>query len=344
MAFISTKKKSKKQSKKALKQTKKSLTNAERAVEEFNKLAAYAGPLVSEGAREARDKAAELIATYGPQVESRVRTVGGKASDAAHLYGDKAAEVARVYGSKAASKSSDLRKQGVKLADDLTHKVGPGAEKLRADIVEDYFPRAKRTAQATNSVLSAATLAALDAARKEFDKGQVEIKKAATKPAPKKGGFGKVLLVLTLAAAGAGAGYVAWKKTRPVEDPWAPPADFARAHYPAAANTDSDASAVSDSVASADAGDVASALKGEKADSAKAAAKPASDTAKGAEETKVDLAPAAAPTPKDVAENAAIDGNATAKVIDPAGNRDENPADPLKGAKAEKRGAHRNDA
>ena len=48
-----------------------------------------------------------------------------------------------------------------------------------------------------------------------------------------------------------------------MEDPWAPPADFARAHYPASAGTDSDSSTVSDTVGSADAGDVASALKGE---------------------------------------------------------------------------------
>ena len=82
-------------------------------------------------------------------------------------------------------------------------------------------------------------------------------------PDPKKGRAGKVLLVLGLAAAGAAAGYIAWQKTRPVEDPWAPPADFARAHYPASASSEDDSSTVSDTVGSADAGDVASALKGD---------------------------------------------------------------------------------
>jgi hypothetical protein len=51
-----------------------------------------------------------------------------------------------------------------------------------------------------------------------------------------------------------------WKKTRPVEDPWAPPADFARVHYPAAASSDNDSTEVSDAVAGAEAGDVASSL------------------------------------------------------------------------------------
>ncbi|MGO1925414.1 MAG: hypothetical protein ACTH1T_07225, partial [Brachybacterium tyrofermentans] len=50
---------------------------------------------------------------------------------------------------------------------------------------------------------------------------------------------------------------------RPVEDPWAPPADFARAHYPASASSEDDSSTVSDTVGSADAGDVAQALKGD---------------------------------------------------------------------------------
>lgn len=69
-----------------------------------------------------------------------------------------------------------------------------------------------------------------------------------------------MLLILGLAAAGAAAGYVVWQKTRPVEDPWAPPADFARAHYPAASATETDSSTVQDTVGSADAGDVASSL------------------------------------------------------------------------------------
>jgi len=193
---------------------------AEKAVEELQKLAATVGPVVSEGAREARSKATELYDQYAPEAQQR------------------------------------LREQSEKLQANL----GPRADKLRHDVQDDYIPRARKTVETSGTVLKAA----VDAARKEIEKGQGDIRTAVLEPTPaKKGRTGKVLLILGLAAAGAAAGYIAWQKTRPVEDPWAPPADFARAHYPASAGSDSDSSTVSDTVGSADAGDVASALKGE---------------------------------------------------------------------------------
>ncbi|ATG56142.1 hypothetical protein CFK41_16180 [Brachybacterium ginsengisoli] len=194
---------------------------AEKAVEELQKLAATVGPVVSEGAREARTRATELYDQYAPEAQQR------------------------------------LREQ----SDKISANLGPRADKLRQDVQDDYLPRARKTVETSGTVLKAA----VDAARKELEKGQGEIRTAALVPEQpkKKGRAGRVLLILGLAAAGAAAGYVAWQKTRPVEDPWAPPADFARAHYPASAGDDSDSSTVSDTVGSADAGDVASALKGE---------------------------------------------------------------------------------
>lgn len=221
---LSTKRKAKKAAKQAEKVTDaagSTAQKAEKAVEELQKLAAQVGPVVSEGAREARTKATELYDQYAPEAQAK------------------------------------LREQ----SDKLTQNLGPRADKLRHDVQDDYLPRARKTAETTGTVLKAA----VDAARKELDKGQGDIRSAVLEPTPqpKKGRAGKVLLILGLAAAGAAAGYVVWQKTRPVEDPWAPPADFARAHYPASAANESDSSTVSDTVGSADAGDVASALKGE---------------------------------------------------------------------------------
>lgn len=221
---LSTKRKAKKAAKQAEKVTDaagSTAQKAEKAVEELQKLAAQVGPVVSEGAREARTKATELYDQYAPEAQAK------------------------------------LREQ----SDKLTQNLGPRADKFRHDVQDDYLPRARKTAETTGTVLKAA----VDAARKELDKGQGDIRSAVLEPTPqpKKGRAGKVLLILGLAAAGAAAGYVVWQKTRPVEDPWAPPADFARAHYPASAANESDSSTVSDTVGSADAGDVASALKGE---------------------------------------------------------------------------------
>ena len=221
---LTTKREAKKASKKASKALDEAAgatsQNAQKAVDELQKLAAQVGPVVSEGAREARSKATDLYDQYVPEAQQKLREQGDK----------------------------------------LSQNLGPRADKLRHDLEDDYLPRARKTAETTGTVLKAA----VEAARKEFDKGQGDIRAAIVEPTPqKKGRAGKVLLILGLAAAGAAAGYIAWQKTRPVEDPWAPPADFARAHYPASAGTDSDSSTVSDTVGSADAGDVASALKGE---------------------------------------------------------------------------------
>lgn len=221
---------SKRESKKAKKQAKKTVAaadstgqKAEKAMEELQKLASTVGPVVSEGAREARSRANDLVDQYGPGVEERFRHQGEKLSE-------------------------------------LSSSIGPRADKFKQDVQDDYLPRARKTAETTGSVLKAA----VDAARHELDKGQDDIRTAALQPTPKKKGrAGKVLLVLGLAAAGAAAGYIAWQKTRPVEDPWAPPADFARAHYPAATSTETDGVEVSDAVAGAEAGDVASSLKGD---------------------------------------------------------------------------------
>ena len=212
-------KKAKKKASKAVEAAGASSQNAQKAVDELQKLAAQVGPVVSEGAREARSKATDLYDQYVPEAQQKLREQGDK----------------------------------------LSQNLGPRADKLRHDVQDDYLPRARKTAETTGTVLKAA----VDAARKELDKGQGDIRSAIVEPTPqkKKGRAGKVLLILGLAAAGAAAGYIAWQKTCPVEDPWAPPADFARAHYPASAGTESDSSTVSDTVGSADAGDVASARK-----------------------------------------------------------------------------------
>lgn len=279
-------------------------------------------PAVSEGAKDVAKKASDLVDQYLPQLQ-----------DAAKDQGERIAH--------------------------LTDSISPKAEKLRHDLQDDYLPRAKRTAGATNAVVASAVAAAVDAARKEFDKGQVDIKNAYTKPTPKqqKGRAGRLVMVLALAAAGAGVGYLVWKRTRPVEDPWAPPSDFARAHYPASASTDTDSAEVSDSVGGAEAGDVARSLQGGKVTPGSANAPHTSrtedrtgDTAP--HEVKFDSADGkGAGAPAGAAggtHRAADDIPEQGRVIDPATNPEDNPADPdrlaREKAEGDKRGNHRGDA
>lgn len=284
-------------------------------------------PAVSEGAKDVRKKTNELVDQYFPQVQDAVQA------------------------------------QGERIAH-FTDNLGPRAERIRHDVRDDYLPRARRTAGATNAVVASAVAAAVEAARKELDKGQADIKKAYAKPTPKqrKRGAGKVLLLLTIAAAGGAAGYLAWKKTRPVEDPWAPPADFARAHYPASAANDTDSSEVSDTVGGAEAGDVARSLQGgTHAPSTSNTKDRIADTAP--HDVKFDSASGAAGTGTAAGSSARTESARTdsgradssagthrgadlpdqGKVIDPVMNPEENPADP-ENRGGEQRGTHRGDA
>ncbi|WP_114853218.1 hypothetical protein [Brachybacterium sp. YJGR34] len=225
----------------ALITTRKAKRAAEQAAAEA---AAQAETSISRKAEKAVEELQKVAATVGPVISESAREVRSRAAD--------------LYDQYVPEAQQRLREQ----SDRLSSTVGPRAEKLRTDVQEDYLPRARKTASTTGTVVRSAA----DAAYEELDKGQVLIRAAILEPTArpkKKGRAGRVLLLLSLAAAGAAAGYVVWQKTRPVEDPWAPPADFARAHYPASAATEDDSSAVSDTVGAADAGDVASALKGE---------------------------------------------------------------------------------
>ena len=216
---------------------------AKKAAKQAEKVTTDVAGSASQKAEKAVEELQKLASQVGPVVSEGAREARTRATE--------------LYDQYAPEAQAKLREQ----SDKLTQNLGPRADKLRHDVQDDYLPRARKTAETTGTVLKAA----VDAARKELDKGQGDIRAAVLEPTPqpKKGRAGKVLLILGLAAAGAAAGYVVWQKTRPVEDPWAPPADFARAHYPASAANESDSSTVSDTVGSADAGDVASALKGE---------------------------------------------------------------------------------
>lgn len=224
-----------------------------------SKVAANLVPLVSEGGREAAHRASHLYHSYSPKVTDSVR-----------------------HGVHGASSRIDR----------YASNLSPEAHRVRDLVVDDYAPRAQGTYSAANSAAAAAITAALSAGRDEWDKGKNNIYKAATSSPKKKDGVaGKVLLVVGLIGVAGGAGYLAWKKSKPVEDPWAPPADFARAHYPAAGSTEKDTEEVSDSVGGAEAGDVASSLN------ADSSAVPERSETSGASTTTVHSAgPAGAPT------------------------------------------------
>lgn len=234
MAFDKTKRAAKK----------KANQKAARSERILDKALNNAAPLFSEAGKEARKKVDALYGEYSPRVEKELRK-------------------------RLASSEARLLEAQTLLNAKFEENVGPRVKNFRSDLEGDYIPRARRTADATNTTLTAAVTAAVEAARAEFEKGAPAIRTAALtspKQDKKKSRWGTALLVLGVTAVAGAAAYVAWEKTRPIEDPWAPPADFARSQYPAAAANDADSTEVSDSVASADAGDVTGSLTTEQAD------------------------------------------------------------------------------
>lgn len=102
--------------------------------------------------------------------------------------------------------TDQLRADAAVLAGNVAEQVGKAYGDARTRVVEDYLPRAQRAAEAARE--AAATPVAVAAVA------------AAPKPVKRHRGL-KCLGWLALAGAAAGAAYVVWRRSQPVEDPWA---------------------------------------------------------------------------------------------------------------------------
>ena len=96
--------------------------------------------------------------------------------------------------------------------------AGPAIENARGHLVDDYLPRASRAVNEASAALTARGSLS-DRARRASEASAA----ALTTPTPKRRkcrvlrAFGLTALV----GAVAGAGYILWKRSQPIEDPWA---------------------------------------------------------------------------------------------------------------------------
>lgn len=100
--------------------------------------------------------------------------------------------------------------------EEAADKVRPYLDNVHDKVVDDYLPRievaareAQKAASADGSLVERATRA-----------GEVT-RKSLAKPAPKKHRLGRALGWTVLGTAAAGAGYLLWRRSQPIEDPWA---------------------------------------------------------------------------------------------------------------------------
>src|SRR5690625_7286916 len=157
------------------------------------------------------------------KVRQQAIDLGHVLSEQAGKAGEMAASLAeqgKVWATGVAAPALDKAwRDGVKVAapklEAYAEKARPAGDSARDKLADDYLPR----------VPKAVNTAAEAAAKESNKKGKaVKAGKAAQKALaakPKKRGAGKTLGWVLVGTAAAGTGYLLWRRTQPVDDPWA---------------------------------------------------------------------------------------------------------------------------
>ncbi|MDO5701046.1 MAG: hypothetical protein Q4P36_06200 [Bowdeniella nasicola] len=140
----------------------------------------------------------------GSLVSEQASDLGQKALDALHAAQDWAEPRLQDAVASAEEGYDKARKEAKRVA----------APKIEA-IADDYLPRLQKAMQD-----AAAAASSTDGLDKKAKKASKAAQKALTKQ-PKKNSAGKTFGWILVGALAAGAGYLLWRRTQPVEDPWA---------------------------------------------------------------------------------------------------------------------------
>lgn len=261
---------------------------AEIEAERIRKQAAELAAVVSEQAHLA-GKQAKLLAEHGKDwAGPRVEAAGAWA------------------GPKAEKAWRDTVKATAPRVEAATEKVRPAVDNAYERIVDDYLPRVSKAmhdaAEAAGKTdgLSAKAAVAGEAARK-----------ALTQPPKKSHGVVKTLGWVLVGTAAAGTGYLLWRRSQPIDDPWAEEywddTTVATPDSSATAGT-STASTSGAAAAAASVAEKASAAAKKAGDAAKKAAEAAGGKAKNAADKGSDAAQDAADAAEKKAEETSTDG------------------------------------
>ncbi|AZN30311.1 hypothetical protein EJO69_08335 [Flaviflexus salsibiostraticola] len=151
---------------------------------------------------------AELLGTRAGSLSEHAKHFAEKAGSEANVYATRASKQAKRYADHGAKWAAPKIETASRRAQDATHHAGEMWE-------QDYLPRLRAAAEA----------ARIEAAKEGDLKSRAQAISAAsskaltTPPAKKRRGMRFGWLVV--AASAAGIGYVVWKRSQPVEDPWA---------------------------------------------------------------------------------------------------------------------------
>ena len=131
-------------------------------------------------------------------------------------------DAAAVYAGKVAVRAADLANQGVgwaaPRAQAAAAHAGPAIENARGHLVDDYLPRASRAVNEASAALTARGSLS-DRARRASEASAAAL--ATPTPKRRKCRVLRAFGLTALVGAVAGAGYILWKRSQPIEDPWA---------------------------------------------------------------------------------------------------------------------------
>lgn len=145
--------------------------------------------------------------------------VAVKATDLAEQGIDWAAPRAQAALAHAIERATPAVDDAAVRAQAALDKAKPAIEQARVVVVDDYLPRINRAvAEGGAALVSDGTLAAR--ARRAGELSQVALT-TPTRKVRKKRRFLRAIGWTALAGTIAGAGYVLWKRSQPIEDPWA---------------------------------------------------------------------------------------------------------------------------
>ena len=143
-----------------------------------------------------------------------------RAADLAEQGLDWAAPRAQAALSSAIERATPLVESARERAQSVADRAQPFLSDIHGHVVDDYLPRLNKavsesaTALAAEGDLSSRARAARSASAKALTT-------PARKKSCKKCRLLRALCFTAVAAAAAGAGYVLWKRSQPIEDPWA---------------------------------------------------------------------------------------------------------------------------
>ena len=148
-------------------------------------------------------------------------------------------DAAAIYAGKVAVRAADLAGQGVDWAapraqaalnSAIEHatpaienaaaraQAGPAIENAREHLVDDYLPRASLAVNQAGAALQARGSLS-DRARRASEASAIAL--ATPTPKRRKCRVLRAFGLTALVGAVAGAGYILWKRSQPIEDPWA---------------------------------------------------------------------------------------------------------------------------